>query len=101
MLKLADLEVDRLSRQVRRAGKRVELSPKEYSLLEYLLLNTGRVLSRSMIIDRVWDQSFEGFTNIVDVYVRQLRRKIDEGFDPKLIRTVRGLGYSIDPEHSV
>ena len=99
MLKLADLEVDRLSRQVRRAGRRVELSPKEYSLLEYLMLNAGRVLSRSMIIDRVWDQSFEGFTNIVDVYVRQLRRKIDEGFDPKLIRTVRGLGYSIDPDH--
>jgi two-component system copper resistance phosphate regulon response regulator CusR len=101
MLKLADLEVDRLSRQVRRAGKRVELSPKEYSLLEYLMLNAGRVLSRSMIIDRVWDQSFEGFTNIVDVYVRQLRRKIDEGFEPKLIRTVRGLGYSIDPEQTV
>ncbi len=99
VLKLADLEIDRLSHQVRRAGKRVELSPKEYSLLEYLLLNAGRVLSRSMIIDRVWDQSFEGFTNIVDVYVRQLRKKIDEGFDPKLIRTVRGLGYSIDPEH--
>jgi DNA-binding winged helix-turn-helix (wHTH) protein len=58
------------------------------------------VVSRSMIIDRVWDQSFEGFTNIVDVYVRQLRRKIDEGFDPKLIRTVRGLRYSIDPEHT-
>jgi two-component system copper resistance phosphate regulon response regulator CusR len=97
---VADLEIDRLSRQVRRAGKRVELSPKEYSLLEYFMLNTGRVLSRSMIIDRVWDQSFEGFTNIVDVYVRQLRRKIDEGFDPKLIRTVRGLGYSIDPEQT-
>jgi two-component system copper resistance phosphate regulon response regulator CusR len=76
------------------------LSPKEYSLLEYFLLNAGRVLSRSMIIDRVWDQSFEGFTNIVDVYVRQLRRKIDEGFEPKLIRTARGLGYSIDPEQS-
>ena len=66
---------------MRPAGRRVELSPKEYSLLEYLMLNAGRVLSRSMIIDRVWDQSFEGFTNIVDVYVRQLRRKIDEGFD--------------------
>ncbi len=100
LLKMADLEVDRLSHQVRRAGRRVELSPKEYSLLEYLMLNAGRVLSRSMIIDRVWDQSFEGFTNIVDVYVRQLRRKIDEGFDPKLIRTVRGLGYSIDPERT-
>jgi two-component system copper resistance phosphate regulon response regulator CusR len=98
VLKLADLELNRLTRQVRRAGRRVELSPKEYSLLEYLLLNPGRVVSRSMIIDRVWDQSFEGFTNIVDVYVRQLRKKIDEGFGPKLIRTVRGLGYSIDAE---
>jgi two-component system copper resistance phosphate regulon response regulator CusR len=100
VLKLADLEVDRLTRQVRRAGRRIELSPKEYSLLEYFLLNSGRVLSRSMIVDRVWDQSFEGFTNIVDVYVRQLRRKIDEGFEPKLIRTVRGLGYSIDPDRT-
>jgi two-component system copper resistance phosphate regulon response regulator CusR len=100
VLKLADLEVDRLTRQVRRSGKRIELSPKEYALLEYFLLNPGRVLSRSMIIDRVWDQSFEGFTNIVDVYVRQLRRKIDEGFDTRLIRTVRGLGYSIDPEQA-
>jgi two-component system copper resistance phosphate regulon response regulator CusR len=100
VLKLADLEIDRLSRQVRRGGRRIELSPKEYSLLEYFMLNTGRVLSRSMIIDRVWDQSFEGFTNIVDVYVRQLRRKIDEGFEPKLIRTARGLGYSIDPEQT-
>jgi len=98
VLKLADLELDRLQRQVRRAGRRIELSPKEYSLLEYLLLNPGRVLSRSMIIDRVWDQSFEGLTNIVDVYVRQLRRKVDEGFEPKLIRTVRGLGYAIELE---
>lgn len=100
VLKLVDLEIDRLTHQVRRAGRRVELSPKEYSLLEYLMLNPGRVLSRSMIIDRVWDQSFEGFTNIVDVYVRQLRRKIDEGFEPKLIRTVRGLGYALDPDRA-
>ena len=98
VIKLADLEVDRVNRQVRRAGRRIEVSPKEYSLLEYLVLNQGRVLSRSMIIDRVWDQSFEGLTNIVDVYVRQLRLKIDENFEPKLIRTVRGLGYSIDVE---
>jgi two-component system copper resistance phosphate regulon response regulator CusR len=98
VLKMQDLEIDRLTHQVRRAGRRVELSPKEYSLLEYLMLNPGRVLSRSMIIDRVWDQSFEGFTNIVDVYVRQLRRKIDEGFEPKMIRTVRGLGYALDPD---
>jgi two-component system copper resistance phosphate regulon response regulator CusR len=100
VLKLADLELNRMTHQVRRAGKRIELSPKEYALLEYFLLNRGRVLSRSMIIDRVWDQSFEGFTNIVDVYVRQLRRKIDEEFEPKLIRTVRGLGYAIDLEQA-
>jgi DNA-binding response OmpR family regulator len=100
VIKIADLEIDRVNRQVRRAGRRIEVSPKEYSLLEYLLLNQGRVLSRSMIIDRVWDQSFEGLTNIVDVYVRQLRLKIDENFEPKLIRTIRGVGYSIDTEDS-
>jgi DNA-binding response OmpR family regulator len=96
-LKIADLELDRLSRRVSRAGRRIELSPKEFSLLEYFVLNPNRVLSRSMIMDRVWDQSFEGLTNIVDVYVRQVRRKIDDGFEPKLIRTVRGIGYAIDP----
>ena len=100
VLKLADLEVDRLSRQVRRAGRRIKLSPKEYALLEYLVLNTGRVMSRPMIMDRVWDQSFEGLGNVVDVYVRQLRRKIDAGSGQKLIRTVHGVGYSIDPEQA-
>jgi DNA-binding response OmpR family regulator len=96
-VKIADLELDREAHQVRRAGRRIELSPKEFSLLEYFMMNPGRVLSRSMIIDRVWDQSFEGLTNIVDVYVSQVRRKIDDDFVPKLIRTVRGLGYAIDP----
>jgi two-component system copper resistance phosphate regulon response regulator CusR len=94
-LRVDDLEMNRLTRQVRRAGKRLELSPKEYSLLEYLLLHAGRTLSRSMIVEKVWDSSFEGLTNIVDVYVGHLRRKVDEGFDNKLIRTVRGIGYSI------
>ena len=97
-LKVGEVELDRLTRQVRRNGQRVDLSPKEYSLLEYLMLNPGRVLSRSMIVERVWDHSFEGLTNIVDVYVRQLRRKIDDGGEPKLIRTVRGVGYTIDAE---
>jgi DNA-binding response OmpR family regulator len=96
VLKFANLEINRLTRQVRRGGKRIELSPKEYSLLEYLSLHAGRALSRSMIVERVWDQSFEGLTNIVDVYIGHLRRKIDEGYEPKLIRTVRGLGYSLD-----
>lgn len=101
MVRIADLELDRLSHQVRRGSRRIDLSPKEFSLLEYFALNPGRVLSRSMIVDRVWGQSFEGLTNIVDVYVRQLRRKIDENFEPKLIRTVRGLGYALDPKNEL
>ena len=94
-LRIADLELDRLSQQVRRAGKRILLTSKEYGLLEYLMSNTGRVLSRTMIIEHVWDQSFQGLTNIVDVYVRHLRSKVDEGHQKKLIRTVRGAGYSL------
>lgn len=92
-LVLDDLELDRLTQQVRRAGRRIELTAKEYGLLEYLMLNPGRVLSRNMIIEHVWDQSFDGITNIVDVYVRHLRSKVDDGHDFKLIRTVRGAGY--------
>src|ERR1700676_2860229 len=78
-LRICDLELDRLTQQVKRGGKRVELTAKEYSLLEYLMQNPDRVLSRNMIIEHVWDQSFDGITNIVDVYVRHLRNKIDEG----------------------
>ncbi|HZO21785.1 MAG TPA: response regulator transcription factor [Steroidobacteraceae bacterium] len=95
VLRVADLEVDRLSQNVRRAGKRIELTPKEYALLEYLAANPGRVFSRTMIIEHVWDQSFEGLTNIVDVYVRHLRTKVDDPFPTKLIRTVRGVGYGL------
>lgn len=98
VLRIADLELDRLSQQVRRGGKRIELTSKEYSLLEYLMANAGRVLSRTMIIEHVWDQSFDGATNIVDVYVRHLRDKVDEGGEGALIRTVRGVGYSISEE---
>ena len=75
VVRVGDLELDRLSQQVRRAGKRIDLTSKEYSLLEYLMSNAGRVLSRTMIIEHVWDQSFDGITNIVDVYVRHLRSK--------------------------
>jgi len=95
VVRVDDLELDRLSQQVRRAGKRIELTSKEYSLLEYLMSNAGRVLSRTMIIEHVWDQSFDGITNIVDVYVRHLRNKVDETHERKLIRTVRGMGYTI------
>ena len=98
VLRVADLEVDRLSQQVRRAAQRIELTAKEFSLLEYLVANAGRVLSRTMIIDHVWDQSFDGATNIVDVYVRHLRSKVDEGHTKKLIRTMRGVGYMITDE---
>ena len=97
-IRLADLELDRLSQQVKRAGRRIDLTNKEYALLEYLMVNAGRVLSRNMIIEHVWDQSFDGITNIVDVYVRHLRTKVDSGHDVKLIRTVRGVGYSIRAE---
>jgi heavy metal response regulator len=96
VVRVADLELDRLSRQVKRSGKRIDLTSKEYSLLEYLVSNAGRVLSRTMIIEHVWDQSFDGITNIVDVYVRHLRSKVDEPFELRLIHTVRGVGYSID-----
>src|SRR5579863_1674144 len=95
VLHVADLELNRLTQQVRRAGQRIELTAKEYGVLEYLLSSPGRVFSRSMTLEHVWDQSFEGVTNIVDVYVRYLRRKIDEPFSIELINTVRGVGYCV------
>jgi heavy metal response regulator len=99
-LRIADLEIDRLTQQVRRGGQRIELTGKEYALLEYMMTNAGRVLSRTMIIEHVWDQSFDGATNIVDVYVRHLRNKVDDPHEHKLIRTVRGVGYAISNEET-
>ncbi len=98
VITIADLEIDRLRQQVRRAGKRIDLTSKEYSLLVYMGTHAGRVLTRTMIIEHVWDESFEGLTNIVDVYVRHLRTKIDDGYELKLIRTVRGAGYCLSDE---
>jgi DNA-binding response OmpR family regulator len=95
MLTVGDLEIDLVTRQVKRGGKVMRLTSKEYGLLEYLATNPGRVLSRTMIIQYVWDQSFEGLTNIVDVYIRHLRKKIDDPFDRKLIHTVRSAGYML------
>ena len=95
MLTVGDLEIDLVTRQVKRGAKVLRLTSKEYGLLEYLASNPGRVLSRTMIIQYVWDQSFEGLTNIVDVYIRHLRQKIDDPFDRKLIRTVRSAGYML------
>jgi two-component system copper resistance phosphate regulon response regulator CusR len=96
VLRVADLEIDRLSQNVRRAEQKIELTCKEYALLEYLATNPGRVFSRTMIIEHVWDQSFQGLTNIVDVYIRHLREKVDDPYPVKLLRTVRGVGYSLN-----
>jgi DNA-binding response OmpR family regulator len=101
VIHIGDFELNRLTHKAKRADKRIELSGKEYSLLEYLVTNAGRVLSRAMIIEHVWDQSFENLTNIVDVYIRQLRAKIDEGHERKLIRTIRGAGYLFGDEASL
>jgi DNA-binding response OmpR family regulator len=95
ILRIADLELNRLTQQVRRGGLRIDLTAKEYALLEYLMRSPGRVFSRTMILNHVWDQSFEGVTNIVDVYVRYLRKKVDEPFPVKIIHTIRGVGYCV------
>ncbi len=92
-LRIADLQLDRLSQEVARAGKRVDLSSKEFALLEYLMMNGGTVISRDMLLHHVWGQSFECITNIVPVYIGRIRAKIDDCFECKLIRTVRGVGY--------
>lgn len=96
VLRVADLELDTTSRQARRAGAEIELTAKEYSLLEYLMRNSGRVLTREMITERLWSFDAGGMTNVVDVYIRRLRRKIDDPSDLKLIQTLRGSGYKIE-----
>lgn len=93
ILSLDDLEVDTVSRTVKRSGKPVELTSREYALLEYLMRNAGTVLTRTQIDEHVWDYSFYTESNIVDVYIRYLRNKIDRGFQNSLIHTVRGTGY--------
>ena len=92
-LTAADLTLDPVTREVRRSGKEIELTSKEYALLEYLLRNKGRVLTRSLISEHIWGYQFDTGTNIVSVYVNYLRNKIDSGFSKKLIHTVRGVGY--------
>src|SRR5581483_2574786 len=90
---IADLRLDPISRQVTRAGKRLELTAKEFALLEFFLRHPGRVLSRALIAQHVWGVDFDTFTNVIDVYVNYLRKKIDADFEPKLLHTVRGAGY--------
>lgn len=95
ILKLADLELNTLTRQVKRGDKEITLTSKEFALLEYMMRNAGRVLTRTQIADHVWDYEFDGFSNIIDVYIRYLRKKIDDGFENKLIHTIRGSGYCL------
>ncbi|GAC1517217.1 MAG: response regulator transcription factor [Gemmatimonadaceae bacterium] len=95
VVRLADLELDTGSREVRRAGERIELTPKEYSVLEYLLRHSGRVMSRTLITEYAWGYHFDPGTNIVDVVITHLRKKIDSRHSRKLIGTVRGVGYVI------
>lgn len=98
-LSVADLELDLVSREVTRAGTRIELTAKEFALLEFFLRHPGRVLSRALIAQHVWGVDFDTFTNVIDVYVNYLRKKIEVGFPTKLIHTVRGVGYAIkEPE---
>jgi len=95
-LQVGDLALDCIRRKVTRAGENIELAPKEFSILEYLMRNRGRPLSRTMIVEHVWDMDYDGLTNIVDVYIRHLRSKIDEKYSDKMIQTVRGIGYMLD-----
>ena len=95
-LRAGDLEMDPCRREVRRGGRLLQLTPREWSLLEYLLRNRGRVVTRTMIAEAVWGYDFEGFSNVVDVYISHLRRKVDRGFSRRLIHTVRGVGYILE-----
>ena len=95
-LQVGELSLDCIRRKVTRGGENIELAPKEFSILEYLMRNRGRPLSRTMIVEHVWDMDYDGLTNIVDVYIRHLRSKIDEKWPDKMIQTVRGIGYMLD-----
>lgn len=95
-LVIADLELDPLKRRVYRAGKKIELTAKEFSLLEFFMSRQGEVLSRSLIASQVWDMNFDSDTNVIDVAVRRLRNKVDIPFEPRLIQTIRGMGYVLE-----
>lgn len=93
LLKIADLELDQITHMVKRGGKEIKLTSKEYALLEYFMINIRQVITRTMISEHVWNEDFDSFTNVIDVYVNYLRNKIDKGFPKKLIHSIRGVGY--------
>ena len=90
---VADLELDQLARTVHRAGQKIELKPREFQILEYLMGHAGHVVTRTMLLESVWDYHFDPETNVIDVHISRLRQKIDKGFEPVLLHTVRGAGY--------
>ena len=92
-IRFADLRLDPVGHKVWRGDKEIELTAKEYSLMEYFMRNPNQILTRTMIAEHVWDYTFDSFTNIIDVYVNYLRKKVDRDYDKKLIHTVRGVGY--------
>lgn len=94
-LVVGDLEMDLLARTVRRAGHEIDLKPREFALLEYLMRHAGRVITRTMLLEQVWDYHFDPQTNVIDVHISRLRQKIDRGFDTELLQTVRGAGYTL------
>lgn len=97
-LRLLDLEMDLMKRQVKRAGTVINLQPREFTLLEYLMRHTGQVVTRTMLLEKVWDYHFDPQTNVIDVHISRLRGKIDRDFDPPLLHTIRGAGYMLyDP----
>ncbi|MFP4315927.1 MAG: winged helix-turn-helix domain-containing protein [Desulfovibrionales bacterium] len=95
VLRVADLEMDLISRTVKRSGRSIELQPKEFALLEQLMRHAGSVVTRTMLLESVWDYSFDPQTNVIDVHISRLRQKIDKGFDSPLLQTIRGSGYSL------
>jgi len=97
-LRVGDLEMDLLTRAVKRAGRSIELQPREFKLLEYLMRHAGQVVTRTMLLEGVWDYHFDPQTNVIDVHVSRLRQKIDKGSDHPLLHTIRGAGYSLRPE---
>ena len=95
-LRVADLELDLLRREVQRSGQRIDLQPREFQLLEFLMRHAGQVVTRTMLLEGVWDYHFDPQTNVIDVHISRLRSKIDRGFDRALLHTVRGVGYRLD-----
>lgn len=95
VMKVADLELDIRSRQARRGDKVIDLKPREYKILEYLMRHKGRIVTRNMLLEQVWDYHFDPHTNVIDVHISRLRAKIDHGFETQLLQTVRGAGYKI------